>query len=298
MRIATSMISGLAISQIETLDGNVSNLQTEVSTGQRISQPEDDPTAVGQLINLQTEQQTLAQYEQNTNTALNISQASTSALTDLKTISDRATEIATLGSSTESATSSTAYGTETNQLLEQAVQSANTTLSGSYLFGGTASGAAPFQVTRDTNGNITAVTYVGSTTTTPSIPVTSAATVSPYTSVATNEGLADFLNNLVSLRDALNNNDSSTVATVSGNLQTTENTIINSISETGAVQSGLQVIQTQQQTTATSLDTLVSNDRDVDMAQAMTQLSQAQVAYQAALQSTANILGKSLINYL
>jgi flagellin-like hook-associated protein FlgL len=34
------------------------------------------------------------------------------------------------------------------------------------------------------------------------------------------------------------------------------------------------------------------------MAQAMTQLSQAQVAYQAALQSTALIMSKSLIDYL
>ena len=37
MRIATNMISGLAINQIENLDGNVSRLQTEVSTGQRVS---------------------------------------------------------------------------------------------------------------------------------------------------------------------------------------------------------------------------------------------------------------------
>jgi len=63
-------------------------------------------------------------------------------------------------------------------------------------------------------------------------------------------------------------------------------------------QSGIQVIQTQQKTAATNLETLVSNNRDVDMAQAMTQLSQAQVAYQAALQSTATILSKSLISYL
>jgi flagellar hook-associated protein 3 FlgL len=297
MRIATNMISGLAINQIENLDGNVSRLQTEVSTGQRVSKLEDNPTAAGQLVNLQSQQQTLAQYVKNTNTALQISQASTSALTNLKTVSDRATEIASLGSSTESSTSATAYATETNQLLEQAVQSANTTLNGSCLFGGTATQASPFQVTRDSSGNITAVTYNGSNTTA-SIPVADATNVSPYTDATTNQGIADFLNNLVSLRDALNNNDSSTVATVSTNLQTTENTVINSISEQGAVQSGLLVVQSQQSTTATNLDTLVSSDRDVDMAQAMTQLSQAQVAYQAALQSTATIMSKSLISYL
>jgi len=128
--------------------------------------------------------------------------------------------------------------------------------------------------------------------------VSESANVSPYTDATTNQGIADFLNNLVSLRDALTNNDTTTSATVATNLQTTENTIINSISEQGAVQSGLQVVQSQQSTTATNLDTLVSSNRDVDMAQAMTQLSQAQVSYQAALQSTASILSKSLIDYL
>jgi flagellar hook-associated protein 3 FlgL len=297
MRISTNMISGIAINQVENLDGNVSKLQTQVSTGQRVSRPEDDPTAVGQLVNLQARQQTLAQYQQNASTALQISQTSTSALTDLKSVSDRASEIATLGSSTESASEAAAYGTETNQLLEQAVQMANTSVSGSYVFGGTATQAAPFQVTRDATGNITGVTYNGSSTTA-SIPVTDSASVSPYTDATTNQGMADFLNNLVSLRDALNNNDSTAASTVSDNLQTSESTIINSISEQGAVQSGIQVIQTQQKTAATNLETLVSNNRDVDMAQAMTQLSQAQVAYQAALQSTATILSKSLISYL
>lgn len=297
MRIATNMVSGNSVSQIMDLTSNLSTLQNEVSTGQRVSKPEDDPAAVGQLIDLQSQQQQLAQYTQNASTALNISQASSAALTDLKSVSDRATEIATLGSSAESSTSAAAYGTEVNQLIEQAVQSANSRLNGSYLFGGTASQAAPFQVARDANGDITNVTYNGSATTA-SIPVSGSASASPYTSGATNQGLADFMNNLVSLRDALNVNNSATVATVAGSLQTSENTIINSISEQGAVQSGIQVVQSQQQTAATNLGSLVSNSRDADIAQAMTQLSQAQVAYQAALQSTATIMSKSLINYI
>lgn len=298
MRIATSTITGSALNQIMNLTNSLSTIQNQVSTGQRVSQPEDDPTAVGQLINLQSEQQQLAQYQKNASTALNISQASTAALTDLKSISDNASEIASTGSSTENATEATAYATQVNQLLEEAVQSANATLNGSYLFDGSASQTAPFQVTRDADGNITSVTPPNSSNAPAAIQLSDTASISPYTSDATNQGLADFLNNLVSLRDALTANDSSTVATVSTSLQTSENTIIDSISQQGAIQSGIQVIQSQQQTSATNLDSLVSQDRDADMAQVMTQLSQAQVAYQASLQSTALIMSKSLINYL
>jgi flagellar hook-associated protein 3 FlgL len=298
MRIATNTISGSALNQIMDLTNSLSTLQNQVSTGQRVSQPSDNPAAVGQLINLQAEQQRLAQYEQNASTALNLSQASTSALTNLKSISDNASEIATTGSSTENATEATAYATQVNQLLEQAVQSANSTLNGTYLFNGTSSPTAPFQVTRDANGNITQIAPLSSGNAPAPIQLSDAASVSPYTSAATNQGLADFLKNLVSLRDALTANDSSAVATVSSSLQTTESTLIDSISQQGAVQSGIQIIQSQQQTSATNLDSLVSKNRDADMAQAMTQLSQAQVAYQAALQSTALIMSKSLIDYL
>jgi len=297
MRIATTTLSNTALQQIQNLTGRLAKFQTQVSTGQRVSQAEDDPAAVGRIVDLQAQQQQLAQYQQNASQALNISQASSSALTGIKSLSDRASEIATLGSSTESDSAAAAYATETNQLLEQAVQSANTSLSGTHLFGGTATDAAPFQVTRDATGNITAVSYAGSATTA-AVPLSDSTSISPYSDAGTNQGLADFMNHLVSLRDSLTANDTAGVATAATGLQTTENTIINGISEAGAIQSRIQVNQDQMQTSATNLEKLVSNDRDVDMSQAIVRLNQAQVAYQAALQSTTTIMSKSLLDYI
>ena len=297
MRIANNTISDTTLRQIQNLTGRLTKYQTQVSTGQRIARPEDDPAAVGRIMDLQAEQQQLAQYEQNASRALEISQASSSALTDIKKVSDRASEIATLGSSTESASGAASYATETNQLLEQAVLSANSTLRGTQLFGGTATDTAPFQVTRDATGNITGVSYTGSPTTA-SVSLSDSTSISPYSSIGTNQGLADFLNHLVSLRDALQSNNLSAVATTATGLQTTEDTIINAISEQGAVQSRIQVNQDQMQTRATNLEKLVSSDRDVDMSQAIVRLNQVQVAYQASLQSTTTIMSKSLLDYL
>lgn len=297
MRIATNTVSNAALGQIQDLTGRLAQLQTQVSTGQRVSQPEDDPAAVGRIIDLQAEQQQLAQYQQNASQALNVSQASSSALTSIKSLSDRASEIASFGSSSESDTAAAAYATETNQLLEQAVQSANTALNGARLFGGTATDAAPFQVTRDASGNITSVAYVGSATAA-SVPLSDSTSISPYSDPATNQGLADFMNHLVSLRAALTANDTAAATTAATGLQTTENTIINAISEQGAIQSRIQVNQDQMTSRATNLATFVSNDRDVDMSQAIVSLNQAQVAYQAALQSTTIIMSKSLLDYL
>ncbi len=297
MRIATSTASNTALQQIGSLDTNLSKLQTEISTGQRVTLPEDDPAAMGRLINYQGQSQQLTQFQQNATQALQISQASTSALQSLKSISDRATEIGTLGSSTESADSAASYATEVNQLIEQAVQSANTQYQNNYLFAGTAVGTTPFQVTRDASGNITAVTYAGNSSSA-SIPLSSTANISPYTSGTTNQGIADFLNNLVSLRDALNANDTTAVASAQNGLLTTENTIINGVSDQGAIQMRIQVNQTQQQNDSTALQKLISTDANIDMSTAIVKYNQLQVAYQASLQSTAALLSKSLLDYV
>jgi flagellar hook-associated protein 3 FlgL len=297
MRIATLTVSNAALNQIGDLTQNLSKVQTQISTGQRVSRPEDDPSSVGRIINLQIEQQQLAQYQQNASRALETSQASSSALTDIKSLADRASEIATYASSTESDSEASAYATETNQLLEQAVQSANATQNGSYLFGGTAVDTSPFHVTRDASGNITNIAYVGSATAA-SVPISSSTSISPNSDPATNQALADFMNHLVSLRDALTANDTTAAATASTGLDTTENTIINGISEAGAIQSRIQVNQDQMTQQATHLGQSVSSERDVDMSKAMITLSQTQVAYQAALQSTTTIMSKSLMDYL
>ena len=297
MRIATSTSSQVALQQIGDLNTRMSKLQTQVSSGQRIFQPEDDPAAVGRLINLQAESQHLGQFQQNATRALEISQASTSALQSLKSVSDRATEIGTLGSSTQSADAAASYATEVNQLLEQAVQSANTQLRGDYLFGGTAIDAPPFAVTRDAAGNITAVTYNGDAGAS-AIPLSENASITPYTSAPTNQGMADFLNHLVALRDALNVNDTTAVAGAQGGLLTTENTIINAISDQGAIQMRIQVNQDQQQTRATDIQQMISSDADVDMSTAIVKYNQVQVAYQASLQSTASLMSKSLLDYI
>jgi len=60
----------------------------------------------------------------------------------------------------------------------------------------------------------------------------------------------------------------------------------------------LSTATTAAQTQQASLTQLISNNADADLAQTITSLSQAQYAYQAALQSGAAILKQSLLDYL
>ena len=109
MRIATHSVSDSIVRQIQQLGSQQSKYQNQVATGLRITQPEDDPAAVGRVLNLESEQRRIVQYQANSNRALNLSRASYSGLQAIKKISDRATEIGTLGGGAISTASAQAY---------------------------------------------------------------------------------------------------------------------------------------------------------------------------------------------
>ncbi|MFT3783253.1 MAG: flagellar hook-associated protein FlgL [Nibricoccus sp.] len=297
MRIATNTVSQSVLAQIQKLSTRQSTLQNQLATGQKIFQAEDDPSAVGRILILDTENRQIQQFQTNANRALEVSQATYAGLQDIKKLSDRAGEIATLGAGASSPDSYRAYAKEVNQLIEQALQLGNNRLRNDYLFAGTALTTAPFTATRNASGDVTAVGYAGNATQT-SVQISELSSLSPGSSGATNAGLAGFLNNLVALRDALNTATSTAVSAVIPNLETSENLLVNSLSEQGAVQLRIEVAQNQQENRLSGIETTMSNEADADAAETAVKLSQTSTAYEAALSSATKILQMSLLDYL
>lgn len=297
MRIATSTVSDNIVRQIQQLGSQQAKLQTQVANGQRIFQAEDDPASVGRLLNLETERRQISQFTRNADRALQVSQASFAGLTSVKKISDRIGEIGTLGSGAIGAESYQAYAAETNQMLEQALQIANTRFGSDYIFAGTAVDTPPFVATRDAQGKITGITYAGNTSQA-SIALSETASVSPGTSGATNQGLADFMNQLVSLRDALSAGNSAAVSAARSGLTTSEDQLVSAMAEHGGIEMRIDVNKTQQQARTDDLERLISNEADADLPSVIVKLNQTQVSYQAALQSSAKIMQISLLDYI
>jgi flagellar hook-associated protein 3 FlgL len=297
MRIATSTISDNLVRQIQQLGTQQSKLQTQVATGQRIFQPEDDPAAVGRLLNLDSEKRQIAQYTRNADRAMQISQASYSGLAEIKKISDRMTEIGTLGTGAISPESFQAYASEADQLIEQAVQLGNTRFGNDYVFSGTAVDTPPFAAARNASGQVTGVTYQGNSGQT-AISLSATASVAPGTSGATNAGLGNFINQLVALRDALKSQSSTAVSGVQNGLLSSEDMIVSSLAEHGGIEMRIQVNQAQQQARSDDIEKQVSAEADADLPTTIVKLNQTQVAYQAALQSAASIMKTSLLDYI
>lgn len=297
MRIASNTLSDEIVRQIQQLTSQQAKLQSQVASGQRINLPEDDPAAAGRVLNLESESRQISQYASNASTALEVAQASAGGLQGIKKISDRAGELVTLGTGVLGPDAMKAYGSETDQLIEQAVQAANTRFNGNYIFAGTAVTTPPLTVVRNPGGQIISVSYAGNAAQA-AIPLSETTSVTPSSSNATNTGLAAFVTNLISLRDALNSGSTASVAAAQPALTTSEDALVAGIADNGGVQTRIVASQTQQADRTTSVDQLISAETSADMPATIVKLNQAQTAYQAALQSGSMIMKTSLLDYI
>lgn len=297
MRIATNSVNDSIVRQIQDLATRQARLREQVGTGQRLSRPADDAPAAGRVLNYQSTARRAAQYLRNADRALELSQASYATLTQVKTVADRAGELAILGQGATSAEARAAYAAEVNQLLEQLLQLGNARLGSDHLFAGTALDAPAFTAVRDASGNITAAVYAGDAATL-LIPLGDGASLAPLSPVATNEAVGDCLNRLVALRDALAAGDTTALGAAQAGLSAVEDTLVSALAEQGAVQLRIEVNRAQQQALADRTGELIAGETGVDLPQAVVRLNEVMTAYEAALGSSAKVLRLSLLDYL
>ena len=294
MRLSNSSTAAALLDQLQRLSSRQAELQRQVATGQRIRLPGDDPAAVGRVVASQMERGAVSQFSRNASAALEYSKTSYGGLEQLKRVSDRVSELAVLGEGSLDPDAMRAYAAEANQLLEQAASLGNTRFGNDYVFAGTAVSTQPFALSRDPSGSIASVAYAGDSGRL-TVQLSESSGIQPVPDAATNAGLADFLNRLVSLRDALAAGDASAVRAVRPGLEDSENLLVGALSEHGAVQLRIEVAQIQQKARIDELERQISAEADADVTASIVQLNQA---YEAALSSSASILKLSLLDYL
>ena len=302
MRIAGTSYTDSMVSHLNLLSAQEYQLQNEASTDQSISAPEDDPAGMAAALNLQAQNSAVTQYAQNITTLQTRATTAGSALTSLQTLTDRASEIATSADGATSPAALQADATEVTQLIQQAAQLMNSKNGSQYVFGGTDSSQAPFTVSTDANGNVTAVTYSGNTAVTQS-QIAANTTMSVDVPGENNSGSgargvvsdsrygADLFNHLIALQNDLQSGNTSAItSTDAANLSKDDDNIIWQVANNGAAQSRLTAAASFASTQQSGLQTSLTNVAGADLAQTLTQLTQAQNAYQVALQTSSQIL--------
>jgi flagellar hook-associated protein 3 len=114
-----------------------------------------------------------------------------------------------------------------------------------------------------------------------------------------NPGQVDgVFNTLIRLEQALNTNDTLGIQNGLAALGNDQNRLNLAHSTLGEQEQSLSNIQSQLTTTATSLQSSLSDNVNVDMASVISQLTEAQTSMQASLETTALVSKLTLLNYL
>lgn len=310
IRVTSNSFTESLVNQLARLGLRQQRLQNQVATGLRVQFPEDDPSAMRRVLDMQAEARSVTQYQDNIARLKELATAAYDTLGALKLVSDRAGEIATLADGTKSQDELNAYAIEVTQLIQQAAQLMNSKHQNDYLFAGTLNNQPPFVLTTDSDGHVTGVTYQGNTSvaefeiaegaTLAVLPVGANTGGSGPRGVITDSRTgADFFNHLIALQDHLLAGD---VAAIQGSdiaaLQADEQNIVEQIATTSGMYTRMDAADKIASSRAASLDKLISAQADVDLATVLVQLSETQVAYQAALQSGAQLMSLSVLDYL
>ncbi|HUA39670.1 MAG TPA: hypothetical protein VMA35_14850 [Candidatus Sulfopaludibacter sp.] len=313
MRVATNAYTDSMLNQFSVLKNQLNTLQNQASTGLSVQAPSDNPSAMEDTLNDLSAQAAQTQYSANISTLQTRATSVYNVMESLQTLTSRAEEIATeAGSGTNSQSDLNNYANEVQQLIQQAVQLMNTQdpSTGQYLFGGTDSAPAPYTVTTDASGNVTGVTYQGNFSVN-QVGIAPGVTISvdvpgQNTGTSGTRGLitdatsgADLFNHLIALQnDLTSGNTGAITGTDEANLQNDNNNLLYQISNNGAIQTRLNNAATFASSQSSTLNQMVTNSSGADLVQTMVQLSQAQTAYQAALQSSAQIMYLSILDFM
>lgn len=311
MRVATSTFPENFLYQTGNLQAEQNQLQQETTSGLKLTLPEDNPSAMADVLNLQSTDDANTQYQTNITNLTNQATTVSSALTSLQTVVGRAGDITTLADGLTTPTALASYATEVSGMIQQALQLGNSKDSqGNYIFGGTKSGAPPFTATTDSNGNVTSVTYNGNTSVNqveigPGITVAAQVPGSNTTGSGAS-GLftdsrsgADLFNHLISLQQDLASGNTTAVSTTDApNITKDENNVVAQVGANGVLQARLQSTTGMEALQHTDLTAQISTKTDADLATTLTRLQQTQTAFQAALQSSVMVMSMSILNYL
>ncbi len=285
---------------MEQIQQRAQHAQQELTTGLKINTVSDAPDQIASLLQTRAD---LAQTQQiNANLGRVTTEVNTaeSTLQASVTLVERAQTLGAQGASdTVSSATRKNLADELGSVLQQLVSNANTTVEGRYIFSGDSDQQTPYSIDLTQANPISA--YQGSAAT----RQIQAPDGSQFSVALTAQDIFDSPNSqqnvfvsINNLRQALLSGDTASISGTLGDVQTSGAFLNQQLAFYGTVQDRVTSASSYGQTYETQLQTQLSGIQDADMAQAITELTQAQTAQQAALMSRSQLPKTSLFDYL
>lgn len=300
MRITNNMT---AQAQLDGLSLNMTALlkvQEQVSSGNRLQAASDDPAAATRIVSTNSSLASLDQY------LTNVQRASSRVSTEdgvLQQVNDILARVKQIGVQQATVTTTdqlrAGAAAEVNQLFQQIVSLGNTKFGDEFLFGGDQSQTEPFTAT----GAGATLDYTANNTQgTRAITTGDGQTLQISHSgkqLLQDTGVLDAVKQLArSLDPASSTYGQDSIGTALNSVDQAITSIQSVVGDVGATAQRLDVAQQNLDAYKTNLTTFKSNLSDVDVEQAVTELTNRQMAYQAAMLATSKVMGLTLTDYL
>jgi flagellar hook-associated protein 3 FlgL len=291
MRITNQMMAEQTLRNLTKTVDAMARVQDQVSSGKRLRAPSDDPAQVRGAIKIRESLEQIDQYLRNLDTGTRLTAGADTALADAGDVLQRARELAVQGANGSlSATDRQAMAQEVEQLTEQLVSDAAAKVGDRYIFSGFRIDVPPYVST----GPGTVGPYQGDGNAVVS-------RIGPGTNVQVNVAgdvaFGPAFTALAQLHAELAAGTQVSGGTLTA-IDAGSNGLLNARAIVGARQNRLEQTQMTLQDGQIAATKLLSDLEDVDMTKAISELSQRQLTYNAALQLSGKILQRSLIDEL
>ena len=152
MRISDSIFNTSYLSNLNTIKSNVTTLQNQLATGNKIQQPSDSPSGTSELLNWNSQLDQMSTYSSNIDSATSFVADTTNTMQSIQDeITTDLTQLTSVNSATVSGTDLTNYANKINQSIQTILDLANSQSDGKYVFGGTDINSAPYSLSPGNN---------------------------------------------------------------------------------------------------------------------------------------------------
>lgn len=297
--------NGSFLASLSDLETRISQVNQQISSGHRVNQASDDPSAIAPILEYQAQISHVNQVQTNLNSAQTEAQTADGALQTAATLLDQLVSIGASGaSSTASASARASLGEQVQGLEQQLVSIANSSVNGRYIFGGDSPGTAPYTydwtspegaVQNSSPTNTTVVTDASGNQIVPRL--TAQQIFDPRNSDGT-PAAGNIFNAAYSLGQALLSNNQTGIQNALDDLKTGVGQLGQATTSYGNIQTWIQQASQQATTQLNNVTQALSGVRDSDIASNATQLTLDQTALEAALSAHGSLNTKSLFSYL
>ncbi|WFA07925.1 flagellar hook-associated protein FlgL [Tissierella sp. Yu-01] len=306
MRITNSTLSTNYLRNLNRNLQMMQKYQNQLSSGKEVSRPSDDPLLVSKIMDLNNNILQNEQYNKNISDTLGWVQTQDGALNNVNATLNRIRDLIIKGANGSlSETDRLAIYDEVEMKIGELQDTLNTNFDGRYIFAGQKTLSKPFSINA---GELTYISESGADQTISReiskgvqvelLTVGSNVTTTTGASEADNNNLGKLLNKIMQALDNPGVDTDKLGGDYLADLDKHIDNVLQVRSKIGAIDNRLQAAESRNESENLNLNTLLSKREDIDIAEKYMEYSVMKTVYLASLQTGAQILQPSLLDYI